>query len=357
MTEVHLGDKSISTKPFTDLVGEEVVSFIFENIPTKVATRVARALDHYSRAPALIGIDEEMGAIRLIAAEEELVVAIFEWLKLEEKRYPEHKDFVRKFKNHVVKLSFYPTLSQLRFILADMLRNGFVMEGLKDVILFTAKPVVDGKSIRLAILDEQNKELIRQNPLAIKLSHGEISSKDAVPLLLADFVKIVKDQHNTTVKEFLAERADFRNKLLYATDAAAMGMMEDGLAELIETFKETFHDLLWVLAMLLGDQPVSKEWGLVSQFIGLYREVLIMAGVLRPDNTAILAASDIAIELPPTNEIIEVMARADVNYFWKDGGNRLEAFEKPVAAGVRTRMEFISAALMASGFTIQKTPK
>jgi len=42
-----------------------------------------------------------MGAIRLNAAEEELVVAIFEWLKLKEEQFPENKDFVRKFKNHV----------------------------------------------------------------------------------------------------------------------------------------------------------------------------------------------------------------------------------------------------------------
>ena len=61
-----------------------------------------------------------MGAIRLIAAEEELVVAIFEWLKLNEDHFPEHKDFIRKFKNHVVKLAFYPTLAQFRFILSDM---------------------------------------------------------------------------------------------------------------------------------------------------------------------------------------------------------------------------------------------
>ena len=50
------------------------------------------------------------------------------------------------------------------------------------------------------------------------------------------------------------------------------------------------------------------------------------------------------------SEIIETMARADVDYFWQEGGNRFENFEKTVAAGVQTRMEAIVAALAAAGF-------
>ncbi|MBY3236916.1 hypothetical protein HFO17_20620 [Rhizobium laguerreae] len=102
--------QEVDLQPFSDLVGEDIVGFIFDNAPRKVLTRVARALEHYARAGKLEGIDEEMGAIRLIAAEEELVVAIFEWLKLNADSFPEHRDFVSKFKNHVVKLAFYPAL-------------------------------------------------------------------------------------------------------------------------------------------------------------------------------------------------------------------------------------------------------
>jgi hypothetical protein len=53
------------------------------------------------------------------------------------------------------------------------------------------------------------------------------------------------------------------------------------------------------------------------------------------------------------SEIIETMARADVDYFWQEGGNRFENFEKTVAAGVQTRMEAIVAALAAAGFEIR----
>jgi hypothetical protein len=61
---------------FEDLVGEEVIRFILAHAPRKVAARFEKALDHFNKAVKLDGLDDEMGAIRLIAAEEELVAAI-----------------------------------------------------------------------------------------------------------------------------------------------------------------------------------------------------------------------------------------------------------------------------------------
>lgn len=276
--------RSLDLAPFAEIAGEDIVSFIFEHAPRKVTTRAAKALEHYARATRLIGLDEEMGVIRLIAAEEELVVAIFEWLKLNEDRFPEHKDFVRKSKNHVVKLAFYPTLAQFRFILADILARGFTVEGLEKFIDWNAKPVIDGKQIKLAILDKKGREISRLNPLVIAISRDAVPDKEIVESLLKEFSNLVEKQQEKTLKAFLLERADFRNKLLYASDAGSMEMKES-LIELIESFKRTYHDLLWTLAVLLGAEPAIKHWGLVSQFIGLYRRALIEAGVLRVDNT------------------------------------------------------------------------
>jgi hypothetical protein len=91
---------TLDIAPFSALVGADIIELIFEVEPKKVATRVAKSLEQYTRAARLLGIDEEMGAIRLIAAEEELVVAIFEWIKLNAQHLPEHGDFVGKYKNH-----------------------------------------------------------------------------------------------------------------------------------------------------------------------------------------------------------------------------------------------------------------
>jgi hypothetical protein len=76
-----------------------------------------------------------------------------------------------------------------------------------------------------------------------------------------------------TVREFVTARAEYRNKLLYA-DAGFLAM-EDDLEHLIDTvFRATFQDILWCLAVLLPNTPASRDWGLVSQFIGLCRHVL-----------------------------------------------------------------------------------
>jgi hypothetical protein len=81
---------------FADLIGQDFLDYIFETAPRKVGTRVGKALDHFYKGAPLDGIDDEMGAIRLIAAEEELVVAIFEWLKLNTDKVPQHDDFIKK---------------------------------------------------------------------------------------------------------------------------------------------------------------------------------------------------------------------------------------------------------------------
>jgi len=279
----------VDTKAFDDIVGEEIVEFIFTHSPTKVSVRVARSVDHCAKALALIGVDEEMGAIRLIAAEEELVVAIFEWIKLKSESFPEHMDFVRKFKNHVVKLAFYPVLFQFRHILGGMIEHGVTFEGLEELINWSVKPVIDGSQIRLAILDNNGKELIRADPLSIQISHS--GSDDVEKRLLDDLEALARDQHGLSLKEFLMRRADYRNKLLYATDAGSFAMGE-ALEELVGHFRTVYHDLLWVLAVLLGTNPPSKKWGVVSQFIGLYRGTLIKAGMLKNDNTLIPSLSE-----------------------------------------------------------------
>ena len=103
-----------------------------------------------------------------------------------------------------------------------------------------------------------------------------------------------------------------------------------------------------------GANPPSIKWGIASQFIALYREVLIKAGVLKSDNTPVELSDSEAGAETQTNEIIEVMARADVDYFWVHGGKRFEAFEKPIASGVRKRMQAIYAALEEAGYRAQK---
>lgn len=270
----------LATEPFADLVGRDVVELLFAVAPRKVGTRVGKALDHYTKALRLVGVDDEMGAIRLIAAEEELVVAIFEWLKLNAAALPEHGDFIGRTKNHRVKLAFYPVLSQFRFVLGDMVSHGITLDGLEDVLHWHVTPARVDDRIVLRISDGDGKELINHNPLAVAVSWGDRPDAEVVATLFDDLVKLIHDQHGMTLKAFVTARADYRNKLLYAEDAGYLAMSED-LATLVDTvFRITLRDLLWCLAVLLTNAPALKDWGLVSQFISLYRRVLAESRVI-----------------------------------------------------------------------------
>jgi hypothetical protein len=258
---------------FADLIGKEFFDYIWKTAPRKVATRVAKALDHFYKGAPLEGIDDEMGAIRLIAAEEELVVAIFEWLKLNADKMPQHDDFVKRYKNHQVKLAFYPILSQFHSALGYAISEGMTLDGLEEHIHWTVKPVLSENKVLLQISDKDGKEIIRQNPLAIKVSREDLSDEEVIDELFKNFEKVLQVQQNMTVRQFISIRADYRNKLLYADDAGYLGM-EDDLKDMIEDFKLTYRDLLWTLAALLGNTPPAKTWGLVGQFVALYRRVL-----------------------------------------------------------------------------------
>jgi len=103
---------------------------------------------------------------------------------------------------------------------------------------------------------------------------------EVVEALYKDFADIIADQRKMSVKDFVTARAEYRNKLLYAEDGGFVIMHED-LKSLIETaFNSSLRDLLWCLAVLLSNDPVVKEWGLVSQFIALYRRVLTEAKLI-----------------------------------------------------------------------------
>lgn len=96
--------------------------------------------------------------------------------------------------------------------------------------------------------------------------------------------EIIKSQLGQTLREYISARSDYRNQLLYATDGYTVTMNES-LSDLIEIFRTSLRDLLWVLALLLGGKPISKNWGLVSQFIGVYREILVRAKALKRDGS------------------------------------------------------------------------
>ena len=264
----------LDISPFVALVGQEMFDLIVENAPKKVMTRVGMALRHFTMAERLVGVDDDMGAIRLIAAEEELVVAIFEWLKLNAASMPEHGDFIRRYKNHLVKLAFYPVIWQMRIVLEDMVSHGITLEGLEDVLHWGVKTVRAGDRISLRIANAAGETVRDHNPLALAITLDGKTDEEVLESLYEQFKETVLQQHAMTVREFVGTRADFRNKLLYAEDGQVHSMAESLRFLIDEVFKPTLRDLLWCLAVLLTNEPAARNWGLVSQFVSLYRMVL-----------------------------------------------------------------------------------
>jgi hypothetical protein len=270
---------AIDTGELERLVGEDVVVAILTAAPLKVQTRVAKAAHHLQKAFRLQGFDDEMGAIRLIAAEEELVVAIFEWLKLNADHFPEHRDFVSK-NNHRIKLAFTPVLGQMATVFEDFLKFGLAPAGFQDVTTWRVEPRVKDGKVVLQLFAHDGKHLLDANPLDVSITKDEVSDEDVVQKLYNDFLALLPDVGDNKVKSFITNRADYRNKLLYAEDGQTYSMAET-LAEIRHIIERDLKRLLWCLAALLTNQPHSKRWGGVGQFIALYRRVLLEAKVLR----------------------------------------------------------------------------
>lgn len=231
-------------------------------------------MDHVEKAILLNGIDEEMGAIRLIAAEEELVVAIFEWLKINANKMPEHRGLARAYKNHQVKLMFYPVLSLMRHMMEWIIQDGLSFEGLEHYQM-NVIPEVKDDTIEFHVCGADEKLILPLNPLAMFISLGDKTDEQVIDTMYLQLTDEVQRHHNVTLKEYVTLRSDYRNKLLYAEDGGFLSG-GDTISELLKDgFNSTFQGLLWALATILSNDPISPNFGLISQFISVYRRVLV----------------------------------------------------------------------------------
>ncbi|HGF9806318.1 TPA: hypothetical protein ACJEWJ_003931 [Klebsiella quasipneumoniae] len=262
---------------FNSLVGENLVDMILTKAPTKVKWRVIKAADHVRKAHRIKDIDMEMFSIRLIAAEEELVVAVFEWLKLNTDKMPEHKDLVGKFKNHQVKLMFTPVLMLMKSVLIESLGPNLNIHGVRVEL----KPRFENEKVDLCFSIPSSGFMMPLNPLSIFINLEEQEQEqDIIESLYEQLQNEVRNEFGIPLKEFVMKRADFRNLLLYSNDGGFVNCVID-YDELMDGFNQTFEALLWSMAALLTNDPLSPNLGLVTQFIDVYRLVLIKTKVLK----------------------------------------------------------------------------
>lgn len=267
---------------FQELVGEEVVDLIFNKAPTKVLSRVVNAIMHVERAKKLKDIDAEMASIRLIAAEEELVVAIFEWLKINKEKMPQHTELVKSYKNHQVKLMFVPVLLLMKNILWHCVPP---IPNLNERNLKIYPKHDDGKIVIMLQLPFSDVQF-PLNPLSVFITMGEdVDENQVVDSLYSELEDTVKIKYDMTLKQFIKQRAEFRNTLLYAGDAIPVNYVVD-YDEMTSICYSAYEALLWSLAALLTNDPLSPHLGAVSQFIAIYKKVLLDSKVIKLKETS-----------------------------------------------------------------------
>lgn len=270
--------RTFNLNALRELAGTDFFDIVMERSPDIVIWRIAKAADHYNSARRLDGVDEEMGAIRLIAAEEELVVAIFKWLERNPGDYPDAGLMLRRFKDHRVKLAFYPVLCQFIWALEGM-AGGVAPDGLNDHITWKPELIAGGGKVQVRLCDKDGHEIIRQNPLAIGLNRNDLTPEEIIASLLERMRANVLEQRGTDLNTFVLERAGFRDRLLYAWDEGPSFSMAETLEDLLAVFDVTLQRLLRTLAVLVSDPPPARDWGLVAQFLALYHHVLAECGI------------------------------------------------------------------------------
>ena len=146
---------------------------------------------------------------------------------------------------------------------------------------WNVKAVRSDDKIVLRLFDQGGNKIIDLNPLAVSISLPGLSDSDVVETLYTSFSQTLSDQSEMTVRQYISVRAEYRNKILYAEDGNTYSMAENLDFLIRKVFSITIRNLLWCLAILLSNSPENRNWGLVSQFISLYRKVLIQSKVLK----------------------------------------------------------------------------
>lgn len=258
-----------SHKRWVEEVNQEFLKFIYAKKITKIQSRLDSAQRHFQKADVIKSIDPEMAAIRLVAAEEELVVAVFEIIKLTPELAGSWEKITKKFKNHFVKLLFWPAAEHIKSIIENFLGSELYIEGIEKLKFTSHLTLRDNKIILQLLLPD--KEPIETSPYLVFIT---TKNEDQIDVLFADFERKILDGGYSSIKDFVNNRVDFRNKIFYAQDGMIFNVGED-IHGMFPTIVEAINDLLAIACLLLSDDDHKEnKFGIANQLLDLYRSVL-----------------------------------------------------------------------------------
>lgn len=268
-----------SQKFWDERINQDVWGFVHNNATTSVRSRLESCYLHYTKALVIKDIDPEMSAIRLVAAEEELAVAVFDIIKRNEGNFIDCKHITKKFKNHFVKQLFSPVVHNIAIIISTFLENGVGIDVIESGsgVGVSIEPIIAENKVMLRL--HIGEKHIDNSPFNFLLKKND-GQENVVETLYDDFEELIKYNGYDSVKKFAKHRVDFRNKILYAEDAMIFDVGEE-IEKVLSSVTQILNEVLWVIALLLSnDDSPAKKWGIASQFLRLYERVLKEAKVI-----------------------------------------------------------------------------
>jgi hypothetical protein len=181
---------------------KEIAALVLDTpAPGKHSARSAiRSLE---RAWAILALDPEMAFFRGITAEEEAATALFH--SLQRHRYPGSQRI--KWQNHDYKAAVIPFFTAVSYIFADITQ-------------FESGLQIDSEDgprrvktwLKLRFPDGQERKLMPIPPL-----HYEFTAEDRRHDFVPEIGRVASDRNVESIRQFVKQRANERNEVLYAS--------------------------------------------------------------------------------------------------------------------------------------------
>jgi hypothetical protein len=232
--------------PISDF--DRVVADLVPDLPAPPKWAAVNAIRHLNRAWKLQGIDHSMALFRAITAEEEAAAALFRSLK--RRRYEHAKRL--KEDSHAYKNAVIPFLQAISHVLSEY-------PGQPETQLYVNPDKANPKLvIRFRQLHPKTGEIVwayPQPPLNFSTAHHHKGDEPKLEDFGGGVEAILSTSKSKDMLQYVRERAEMRNQLLYAT--------EQGYFEVKVDFPRMFDlymaNTFLILRTLLLIDPYSRK--------------------------------------------------------------------------------------------------
>ena len=165
------------------------------------------SINHINKAWTLKKIDPEMSVFRAITAEEEAVTAVFHSLK--RRNYKGAKNI--NHRNHIHKMAMTPFI----WGISNLFREINQLYKLYPQIVIDIKKPFPNLMLRVMIDNGVSEPFYAYPQPPLNLS---IKENDSIYDFSDEFKKIADIKNAKSIKDYIKENANIRNKLLYASE-------------------------------------------------------------------------------------------------------------------------------------------